>query len=759
MHFLKKIIILSFVWLSLAFVPAVLARTATDRFEVEAIIVEGNERVTDATIQAYLPIKVGDKIDLQALDQAISSLFSTNLFENVSISRDGNQVIVEIAENPIVNRINIEGNDVLSDERLLAELDIQPRRVYTAAVARGGTQRLLEIYRLSGRFAASVVPKIIRLENNRVDLVFEVDEGPLIKIQSIRFLGNKSFSDYALRQIISTRVERWWALFASTDKYDPGRLDYDVRLLRQFYLSRGYADIDVVRAQGGLLSDRSGFAVTFSLTEGPRYQLRDISFTSEIESVDVSALRDLIPLETGDWYDVRAIEEGLLNITNELGNFGYAFVNVTPEVITDPETKQLDVQINIGAATKNFVERIEVINNSRTLDNVVRRELEIVEGDAYNQLKIDRSLRKVRGLGFFRKVDVETKQGSTADQSVVQFDVEEQPTGDFSIGLGYSSLDKTTLSLGIKERNFLGTGRATNFSLSTSDTRADYRVGISEPYLFDRNLRGGIELFNEKVTETSAEVKSQGISATASFNAARDYYHRFGYRYVSKDTKQESTEATSSTGDEGKSLIESAVTYTLGRDTLNNRFDPSEGYLFEAKQEYAGVGGDVNYLRSVLRASYYKPYLFNSIVLGVRGQYGFVEGLNEKVSQSARFALGGRNVRGFDAGGIGPRDIGTDTAVGGNNMYSGSIELISSLGLSDDLGIRWTLFSDFGSVWKMDYPDGVIGANNEKMRQSVGFGFLWDTAIGPLTFYWADAFSKTSYDKTKRFQFNIGTRF
>ena len=759
MHFLKKIIILSFVWLSLAFVPAVLAQTATDRFEVEAIIVEGNERVTDATIQAYLPIKVGDKINLQALDQAISSLFSTNLFENVSISRDGNQVIVEIAENPIINRINIEGNDVLSDERLLAELDIQPRRVYTAAVARGGTQRLLEIYRLSGRFAASVVPKIIRLENNRVDLVFEVDEGPLIKIQSIRFLGNKSFSDYALRQIISSRVERWWALLASTDKYDPGRLDYDVRLLRQFYLSRGYADIDVVRAQGGLLSDRSGFAVTFSLTEGPRYQLRDISFTSEIESVDVSALRDLIPLETGDWYDVRAIEEGLLNITNELGNFGYAFVNVTPEVITDPETKQLDVQINIGAATKNFVERIEVINNSRTLDNVVRRELEIVEGDAYNQLKIDRSLRKVRGLGFFRKVDVETKQGSTADQSVVQFDVEEQPTGDFSIGLGYSSLDKTTLSLGIKERNFLGTGRATNFSLSTSDTRADYRVGISEPYLFDRNLRGGIELFNEKVTETSAEVKTQGLSATASFNAARDYYHRFGYRYVSKDTKQESTEATSSTGDEGKSLIESAVTYTLGRDTLNNRFDPSEGYLFEAKQEYAGVGGDVNYLRTVLHASYYKPYLFNSIVLGVRGQYGFVEGLDEKVSQSARFALGGRNVRGFDAGGIGPRDIGTDTAVGGNNMYSGSIELISSLGLSDDLGIRWTLFSDFGSVWKTDYPDGVIGANDEKMRQSVGFGFLWDTAIGPLTFYWADAFSKTSYDKTKRFQFNIGTRF
>ena len=759
MLLLRKILFSTALLFAVGLSSVSLAQSAADRFRVEAILVEGNERVTDATILAYLPIKTGDEIDLQALDQAIGSLFATNLFENVSISRSGNQVIIEIVENPIISRINIEGNDVLTDERLLAELDVQPRRVYTAEVARTATQRLLEIYRLSGRFAASVVPKIIRQDNNRVDLVFEVDEGPLIKIQSIRFLGNSAFSDYALRQIISSRVERWWALFSSTDKYDPGRLDYDVRLLRQFYLSRGYADIDVVRAQGGLLSDRSGFAVTFSLKEGPRYRLKDISFTSEIESVDVSQLRDLIQLEEGDWYDVRAIEEGLLNITNELGNFGYAFVNVTPEVFTDPETQTLNVQINIGAATKNFVERIEVINNSRTLDNVVRRELELVEGDAYNQLKIDRSLRKVRGLGFFRKVDVQTLPGSTEVQSVVQFDVEEQPTGDFSVGLGYSSIDKTTLTLGIKERNFLGSGRATNFAISTSDTRADYRVGLTEPYLFDRNLRGSIELFREQVKETTVEVETQGLQTSASFNAARDYYHRFGYGFVTKDTVQKSTTATSVTGDEGRSTTESTISYTLGRDTLNNRFDPSEGYLLEASQDYAGIGGDVNYLRTNLRAAYYQPYFFNSLVLGVRGRAGFVEGLDEKVSQSGRFFLGGRQVRGFDGSGIGPRDTGTDSAVGGNYMYSGSVELISSLGLSDDLGIRWTLFSDFGSVWDTDYSTGVTGADDDKLRQSIGFGFLWDTAIGPLTFYWADAISKSSHDQLKRFQFNIGTRF
>ena len=448
-----------------------------------------------------------------------------------------------------------------------------------------------------------------------------------------------------------------------------------------------------------------------------------------------------------------------MNITNELGNFGYAFVNVTPEVITDTEAETLDVQINIGAATKNFVERIEVINNTRTLDRVVRRELEVVEGDAFNQLKIDRSLRKVRGLGFFRNVDVQTLPGSTEDQTILRIDTEEQPTGDFSIGVGYSSIDKTTLSLGIKERNFLGSGRGTNFSVSTSDSRADYRIGLSEPYLFDRNLRGSIEVFNEQVKETSVEVESQGIETSASFSAARDYYHRFGYSFVTKDTKQKDTKATSKTGDEGKSIAESAVSYTLGRDTLNNRFDPSEGYLMEATQEFAGVGGDVNFLRTNLRAAYYKPFLFNSVILGLRGRYGYVDGIDEKVSQAGRFFLGGRQVRGFDGGGIGPRDIGTQSAVGGNNTYSGSIEVISDLGLSDDLGIRWTVFSDFGSVWGADYPEGVVGANDSKMRQSVGFGILWDTAVGPLTFYWADAISKTSDDKLKRFQFNIGTRF
>ena len=757
---LKYVIVFCFLMVSTLTAGLSVAQSTTgERFRVDAIEITGNERVTDGTVLAYLPLQIGDDINLATLDQAIAALFATDLFKDVTILRDGNTVLITIQENPIINRISIEGNDVLSDERLLEELDIQPRRVYTRDIAVNASKKLLTIYRLSGRFAAEVVPKVIRLDNNRVDLIFEVNEGELIKIESIRFIGNQQFSDYALRQVISSRERRWWAFLASSDKYDPGRLDFDVRLLRQFYLARGYADISVERVQGGLLPDRSGFAVTFAIDEGPRYKLRDISFASEIENLDLAALRDEVPLEQDEWYDSRLIEEGLLNITNALGNVGYAFVNIVPEPSTFPEDQVIDILIQIGTAQKNYIERIEVVNNTRTLDSVIRREMEIVEGDSYNQLKIDRSLRKIRGLGYFRNVNAEALPGTTEDTSVLRVDVEEQPTGDFSVGVGYSSIDKGTVTLGINEKNFLGSGRAVKFSASVSDTRADYRVGLTEPYFMDRNLRGSIEVFNESVEADSVDLETTGFSTSVFFNAADDYYHRIGYDLASNEAKQKSTTATSLTGEENKTLTSSAARYTLGRSTLDNRFDPSEGTLLELSEEYSGLGGDVTYLKSRLKAAYYQPFAFRKLVLGVRGELGYVDGLGEKVTQSSRFYLGGRKVRGFDGGGIGPRDSGSNSAVGGNKVYSGSVEVISSLGLSDDLGLRWTVFSDFGSVWETDFPEGVTKPDDQAMRQTLGFGLLWDTAVGPLTFYWADPVSKESHDRTKRFQFNIGTRF
>ena len=548
------------------------AQTTNETVTVSEIAISGNSRVSDSTISVYLPVRVGDTISEDSLDNAIDSLFATKLFNDVTINIEGTRISIAVVENPIVNRVNIEGNDVLDDERLLAELDIQPRRVFTRKVAVDATQKLLEIYRLSGRYAAEITPQVIRLDNNRVDLIFEVDEGPLIKVTSISFIGNETFSDFALRQVISSRQVRWWAFLSSVDKYDESRLDYDARLLRQFYLGRGYANIEIKRAQGGLLADRSGFALTFEIDEGTRYKLRDVSFTSQITDIDVSKFRDDIPLEKGDWYNVKGLEQGLLNVTNSLGNLGYAFVDVRPQVTPDTDSNELDIEISIGEGRKNYIERIEVVNNSRTRDTVIRRELEVVEGDPYNQLKLDKSLRNIKNLGFFRTVDISTVRGSADDQTIAKINVEEQSTGDFSIGVGYSSLDKSTVSLGINERNFLGSGRGLKFSTSLSESRSDYRLGLTEPYFLDRDLRGSAEIFNQKVENSTLTTKSTGVNLGAAFDAADGYYHRIGYELSSADSTQSSTTATSLTGEENIDLLRSALSKMIQVTlrTLNN---------------------------------------------------------------------------------------------------------------------------------------------------------------------------------------------
>jgi len=734
------------------------AQSSTDQVRITEIKVEGNRRVAEGTVLSYLPVQIGDLVSQGGLSQALERLFATNLFKDLTLDLDGSVLVVNVVENPIINRVNVEGNDAISDERLLEVIDVQPRRVYNRQIALDASSKLLQVYRAGGRFGAVVEPKIIELDENRVDLVFEVDEGPLIKITSVVFSGNENYSDRVLRTAIASREVRWWAFLSSNDKYDEGRLDYDVRLLRQFYLSRGYADVNITRARGGLLPDRSGFALTFLIDEGIRYQVKDITITSELENVDLDALRALMQFDDDRRYDVRALEQGLVDISNQLGVYGYAFVDVTPEVKTDPATGMLDININIGQARRNFIERIEFVDNTRTLDRVIRREFELVEGDAFNQLKLDRSVRNVRNLGYFSKIDVQNFRGSTADQTITQVKVEEQSTGDFTIGVGYSSLDKGSVTLGINERNFLGTGRRANASISTSDTETDFVIGLTEPYLFGRDLTGSVDLFKTESTANSTTVDRTGFNLGARFLAAGDVYHDVTYGLAQSKTRNTSTTATSETGEDGKTLLGSVVGYRLGKDTRDSRFDPSEGYFAEIVETFSGVGGDVKFLRTKLSGGYYQPLLFKSVVLGIRGELGHITGLGDDVTQSQRFFLGGRSVRGFASSGIGPRDTGSGSAVGGNNSYNGTVEIVSSLGLNKDTGMRWTVFSDFGSIWGTDYPSGVTEADGSTMRNSIGFGVLWDTAIGPLSFYWANPVSKMSHDQTKTFQFSIGTR-
>ena len=730
----------------------------SDGTVINAIDVLGTQRISAETVLAYTPISVGDTVTASDLNKALTNLFQTSLFEDIDIEINGDRLVITVDENPIINRISLEGNDVIKDDKLLEFIGIKPRRVFTKKLALDTKETLMEIYRQSGRFAATIEPKIIELPDKRVDLVFEIDEGPLVKIKTIKFIGNEEFSDRALKSVIESREQKWYVLFTPNDKYDPNRLNLDVQKLRQFYLQNGFANINVSRATGELMADRSGFVLTFVVEEGDVYTVGDISVTSEIEGVDIDALMVDSALVSGEEYDIRILEQALSEITNKLGELGYAFVDVTPEINLNKDDTTLDIALNIGASRRNYVEQINIKGNDRTMDRVIRRQFNLVEGDSFNQLRLTQSERNIRNLGFFSNVSVDVLPGSSPEQSIVDVDVDETTTGSFEVGFGYSTFDQASFTIGIRENNFLGTGRGARANASISDKRTSFRIGMTEPYLFDRNLLGRADVFKTENKYSGVTIEATGFDLGAGFKADGDYRHNIGYVLQEKKTDTSSTKATSESGDEGDQLI-SEVSYSLTKDTRDNRIDPREGYYWRITETLAGLGGDVTYLKSEARGQYLYPILFKRAVIGLDGRAGVIDGLGEKVARSSRFIIGGRQVRGFDAGGIGPRDTGDNSAVGGNKYYAASLNFTSDLGLDRDLGMRWTVFADAGSVWDTDYPNGVRGAEDDSLRSSLGYGILWDTAIGPMSFMWAFPVEEKSYDKTKTFQFSFGGRF
>ena len=730
----------------------------SDGTVINAIDVVGAQRIDPDTILAYSPIGVGDTVTASDLSKTLTSLFQTDLFKDIDIEIQGDRLVITVDENPIINRINIEGNDVLEDDNLLEFLGIKPRRVYTRKLALEAKETLIEIYRQSGRYAATIEPKIIELPDKRVDLVFEVDEGPLVKIEKIKFIGNNEFSDRALRNVIQSREQKWYVLFTPNDKYDANRLNLDVQKLRQFYLQNGFAEINVTRATGELMADRSGFVVIFNLEEGQVYSVNNVTIESEIEGVDTNELLQASTIELGEDYDIRILEDTLSQITNKLGEKGYAFVDVTPDITLNKENATLDILINVGSAKRNYVEEINIKGNDRTMDRVIRRQFELVEGDSFNQLRLTRSERNIRNLGYFSNVSIDVLPGSSSEQSIVDVDVDETTTGSFEIGFGYSTFEQGSLTIGIRENNFLGTGRGARANLSISDKNTQIRAGFTEPYLFERNLLGSIDAFKIESKYSDVTIEKVGLELAAGFRTFGDYRHRLGYVLAENKTDTASSDSTSVSGDEG-TQVTSEVSYTLTRDKRDNRIDPRDGYMWRISETVSGLGGDVQYLKSEVRGQYFYPILFKRAVIGVEGSAGLIDGLGEKVARSSRFVIGGRQVRGFDYSGLGPRDSGDDSAVGGNKFYTASLNLVSDLGIDQDLGLRWTVFTDMGALWDTDYPDGVIGADDDMVRQSFGYGLLWDTAIGPMSFMWAYPIDEKSYDKTKRFQFSFGGRF
>jgi outer membrane protein insertion porin family len=728
---------------------------------IREIRVEGTQRIEPATVLSYVSIRAGDRFDNAALNNALKGLFATGLFADVSLYREGRDLVVAVVENPIINEIAFEGNDKVKKDALLAEIQLRPRTVLTRTKVQADVARLQELYRLSGRFSASIDPKIIRLDQNRVNLVFEISEGPQTQISRIVFLGNKRFDDGDLQRVVRSREDRWWRIWSSADKYDPDRIAFDREMLRKHYLEHGYADFQVESAIAELSPDRKHFYITFTLSEGERYKVGKIDLRSNLQDLDGEVLRAFVTLKAGEWYKASAVEDSINSLTDELGNRQYAFVDVVPSVERRRDSREIDITFTINEGRKVFVENINISGNVRTMDEVIRREMQLVEGDPFNAARLRRSEQKLRNLSYFETAQIRTTRGSTPDKTNIDINVTEKSTGELSLGGGYSTADGVLGEFRIRERNFLGKGQDLTLATTLSSRRSQFDFSFTEPYFLKRDLSFGVDAFHivrDFQSQSSYDSRRTGGGMRLGYPLSERLRHDLGYRYDVTEIENVSASASLFIQQQEGRRTTSAVHHKLTYDTTDNRLEPTEGLLARLENEVAGLGGDARYLRSRAGATVYYPVV-DKWVLSLLGETGYIFGFGgEDLRINERFFIGGNTLRGFEESGIGPRDAATRDALGGNFFARGSVELEFPSGLPEDLGVRLRAFSDFGVLSKVD--DTGPGIDQEdSIRVSAGMGISWRSPFGPVRMDFATPVVKEDFDKKEFFRFSFGTRF
>jgi len=790
---------------------------------VRAIIVKGNERLETETVRSYIELNIGDSYDRERLDKAVKDLYASELFADAVINIDNGTLTVVVKENPVINRILIEGAKRVKEDKIREEIRLAPRQIFTRSKTRADVGRILELYRRSGRFAAAIEPKTVQLDQNRVDVVFEITEGPKSKVRQINILGNAKFSDGKLRQAMATRQARPYRIFTSADTYDPDRLAYDQQKLRQFYLTNGYADFRVISAVAELTPDRRDFVVSYVVEEGERYKFGDITLESQIRDIKADTFKALIRVKKGDWYNAQKIEGTVDTLTETAGLLGYAFADVKPQFNRDKEKREMNIEFDINEAPRVYVERININGNTLTKDNVIRREFRLTEGDAFNTFKVKRSKDRLQQLGFFQdKLEIEQKPGSSPDKIILEANVQEKPTGELQVSAGYSSLEQFILSLSVTQRNFRGKGQELRLSASISSYSKSVQLGFTEPYLLGRNLALAFDLFRKDYNSfnyTNTNTRNQLYSSTSTGGQVRvgfaitEFWQaslRYGLSYdqISLNTSDQyfSTNPLDQTRfcdplkagrylcDQLGNYFTSSIGYTVGYNSLNNYLRPSRGQRFAFSQDLAGIGIGTKYLRSRANYDVYYPVLRDSgFILNVGGEAGYIFGYGgSEVRLNDRFFLGEPQLRGFGIRGVGPRVVRvprdangnpitdrkqylSDDAIGGEAYYRGRIELEIPLGSAGaELGLRPSIFTDAGAVFKVKRPiltpvpasvlngfgsDEVFSGNSAKPRLSVGAGVSWNSPFGPFRFDVAKALLKQPGDNIQVFQFNVGTQF
>ena len=676
---------------------------------VRDIKVEGLERVEVETVLSYVDIKKNTIIDDAKMDASLKQLYATGLFNDVSLNmKNDGLLIIKVAENPIINKVLFDGNDKVDDEMLKGELQLAPRSTYSRAKVQEDVQRILEIYKRTGRYAVVVEPQIIERDQNRVDLIFKIDEGPLASINKVNFVGNKHYSDDDLQSEIMSKESRWYRIFSSAENYDSEKTNYDKELLRRFYFKRGYADFRVVSAVAELSPDKKSFVLTFVLDEGKRYKIRSLDIISDIADVDTAALKPAVQLETGDWYNADKVEKSVTALTDELGKKGFAFVDVEPEMTKDTAAGEIALTFHVKEGERIFVDRINITGNTRTYDKVIRREFRIDEGDAFNVSKIKDSRRNVENLDYFSKVNIETmpKDDNKADINV---DVEEKSTGYFNVGVGYSTVNGALVRTGVTENNFRGLGQRLGLDIGVSQRSQEYDVSFTEPYFLNRRLRAGFDLFRTEQDyqdEGSYDSESTGGRLRLGWNYTDDLSQQFRYTLRQDKISNVDSEASYYIKEEAGKYNDSSVGQTIVYDKRDSAFNPKEGYFISFGNDVSGLGGDEKYLK--FDAKLYQYYTL-------------------------------------------------DDALGGNWMLYTGGEVMFPIGL-DELGIKGRTFVDMGMLGKPDNINTSVVEYSSSPRVAAGFGFQWLSPMGQIDIDFAFPIVKEDYDETQVFRLNFGTR-
>jgi outer membrane protein insertion porin family len=737
---------------------------------IREITVSGNQRVESETVKSYLAVAEGDPFDDSKIDKSLKALFATGLFADVNIHREGDTLAVRVVENPVINRVAFEGNHHVKTDQLEKEVQLKARSVYTRTKVQTDVKRVLDLYRHNGRFAATVEPKLIELPQNRVDLVFEINEGDSTSVERIAFLNNKQFDDDDLKQVIQTKEERWWRFLSSDDTYDPDRVAYDRDLLRKFYMKNGYADFRVVSSVAELSDDREKFYITFTLDEGERYRYGKVTVKSALKDLKAEELEPLVAdLHEGDWYNADQVEEVVQKLTDAVGNKGYAFTDIRPQLIRNREGRVIDILFDIKEAPHVFVERIDIRGNVRTLDKVIRREFRLVEGDAFNAARLRRSRERIKDLDFFDKPEVTNVASDTApDRTVINVDVTEKSTGQVSFGLGYSSVIGALVDIGASERNLLGTGQIVSANASLAFKETQINLGYTQPYFLDRQVAAGVDLF----TVNTAVIETLVYSATNTGGAVRFSYnydeylsHLWKYTLSSTHVGDIQPGASVYIQEEAGTHILSSIGQTLLYDRRDSRIQPTSGYYLRFGTEFAGVGGTENFVRTSAGAGqYFKLSREGDWVLSLSAQANDIEPIGgNNILINERFFLGGDTMRGFKIAGIGPRDYQTQDALGGLWDATATAEVRVPLGLPKEFGVQGLLFTDVGTVGGVD--KSVTGTAIDPIQQSSaprvasGFGIIWKSPMGPIDIDIAYPIVRQNYDKIQIFRLNFGQRF